>query len=156
MADPLSFVASIVGVAGFGVQTSKALYKYVDTVLEADGRLKDLAHDIELTSSVLDTLSPLLEQERQLRQVKGTGLWKENAIRLADAAVARCRAVFNKTDAELPQPKAATDTIPISSRLKHPFTEHKIKYLQGQLDSLKSTLQLLLHLINLANEQVKG
>ena len=50
MAELLGLVASVIQMAGAGVELSKTLYEYVDGVATADHKIKDIAAEIKMTS----------------------------------------------------------------------------------------------------------
>lgn len=150
MADPLSVVASIVGIAGAGIQLSTTLYTYAETAFYADKSLQDIARDVSLTSSVLGQLGELLKQDKQAK------LCSENALRTADEAVTGCKAVFAEIDTALQKSlKKSGDgkgAVSKLQRLKWPLVEPKMKLLQGNLDRLKSTLLLMLNVLAYAKK----
>lgn len=53
MADPLSIVASIIGVAAAGVKVSISLYALAETVKTAGKRVHAIANDISSTCGIL-------------------------------------------------------------------------------------------------------
>jgi len=63
MAELLGLVASVIQVAGSGIQLSKTLYGYVDRVATADRRIKDIATEIEMTSIVIEELGDVFKRE---------------------------------------------------------------------------------------------
>ncbi|KAJ9638325.1 hypothetical protein H2199_007012 [Coniosporium tulheliwenetii] len=120
MADPFSVVASIVGIAGAGIQLSTTLYTYAETAFYADKSLQDIARDVSLTSSVLGQLGELLKQDKQAK------LCSEIALKTADEAVTGCRAVFTEIDTALQKSLKKTgdgkSAVSKLQRLKWPCT----------------------------------
>lgn len=63
MADPLSIVAGVVGIAGFGIQIAQILQEEVDDITTAKERVEQLAIEIRATATGLDNLKKLLVED---------------------------------------------------------------------------------------------
>jgi len=132
----IGLFASVLQVAGAGLKLSQTLYQYADTVASADRRVKDIATEVELTSHIIEELGTLFELQETSR------LLSENALKTANKTVRECSSVFTELDAALKKTKKNT-----LGRLMLPFRESKIELLRRHIDTLKSTLQLLLQVL---------
>jgi hypothetical protein len=147
--DPLSLTASIIGVASAGLRLSTSLYRYTETVINADKNIRGIARDLSTTSSMIRELGTLLEQDRgQLRC--------ENALATANEALQGCDEVFKEIQKVLDdnmnlEEKGATAMSKLK-KLKWPLVEPRIHVLQQRLERLKNTLVLVLSVVNYAKE----
>ncbi|KAJ4378552.1 hypothetical protein N0V86_006258 [Didymella sp. IMI 355093] len=136
MAEALGVVASIVQVAGAGLQLSKTLYLYADGVATADRRLRDIAKEIKLTSRVIEELGNLFKNDET------AALISNNALKTANETMRECSTVFAEIENTLKKSKNNT-----FGRLMLPFRDAKIELLRSHIDKLKSTLQLLMQVL---------
>jgi hypothetical protein len=136
MAEALGVVASIVQVAGAGLQLSKTLYLYADGVATADRRLRDIAKEIKLTSCVVEELGNVFKNDET------AALISNNALKTANETIRECSAVFAEIEITLKKSKKNT-----FGRLMLPFRDAKIELLRSHIDKLKSTLQLLMQVL---------
>lgn len=147
MAEALGLVASIVQVAGACLQLSKTLYLYADNVATADRRIKNIAKEIQLTSSVMQELGNVFGNDEMGRIMSAT------AVQTARDTVVECSAVFAEIDTALNKSKRN-----MLSRLLLPFRDTKIELLRSHIDKLKSTLMLLMqvftHAYHVASNKV--
>ncbi|KAF1358776.1 hypothetical protein EJ07DRAFT_30135, partial [Lizonia empirigonia] len=136
MAELIGLVASVVQVAGAGLQLSKTLYEYVDGVATADRRIKDIATEIKMTSVVIEELGDVFKHKET------ASLVSQKAVMAANDAVKECSALFTQIDATLKKSKKNT-----FGRLALPFRDTKLELLRSHVDKLKSTLQLLMQVL---------
>jgi hypothetical protein len=129
------------------------LYSYSDSVWKADKSLRDIAADVSLTASVLSELGSLLQSDSSEKLVSVT------ALATADQTVSGCKQVFEEIDDSVvkllgedgPQKgKGKESGMSVWNRMKWPLIEPKIRLLQSNLERLKSTLLLMLHVITYA------
>ncbi|KAF9693507.1 hypothetical protein EKO04_008472 [Ascochyta lentis] len=136
MAELLGLVASVIQVAGAGVQLSKTLYDYVDGVATADRRIKDIASEIKMTSIVIEELGDVFKHEET------ASLVSKKAVKTANDTITECSTLFAQIDATLKKSKKST-----FGRLTLPFRDTKLELLRSHVDKLKSTLQLLMQVL---------
>lgn len=136
MAELLGLVASVIQVAGAGIQLSKTLYDYVDGVATADRRIKDIAAEIKMTSIVIEELGDVFKHEET------ASLVSKKAVQTANDTITECSALFAQIDATLKKSKKNT-----FGRLTLPFRDTKLELLRSHVDKLKSTLQLLMQVL---------
>lgn len=136
--DGLSAVA---GVAIAGVQLSSFLYDLYSKVRTGREEIQDVANNVSLLAMVLEELDGVLcDDEVQYRP----------QLREAAQSIAlRCASIFKDiqkhtgTDRELKGEK-------IYERVVWYFKRERVNPLRSSLESLKSTLNILLHVVQLA------
>ena len=141
MAEVLAFVASIVAVVDAGLKLSTALYTFADSVYHAKKVLRNIAHDIALTSAVLDELGKLLKKDSNAR------LCSNGAFTTAEKAIKECENVYAEINVV-----ACKSMKSKTERLKWPFREARMESLRSNLERLKTTLLLLLNVLSYARE----
>ena len=141
--DGLSAVA---GVATAGVQLSKTLYDLCATVKTSRQEIEDVANNVALLAMVLEELDgvlcdDVLDYRPQLREA-------------AQSIVLRCAGIFKdirKHTGEDQDLKGKS----FPEKLAWYFKRERVKPLRSSLESLKSTLNILLNVIQLA-KRTKG
>lgn len=145
----IGIIASVIQVAGAGLKLSETLYQYTDSVSGAESRVKNIAKDVQLTSSVIEELGYVFKQDQS------STLLSKSAIKTADETIRECSTVFSELDAALKKTKKNA-----LGRFIFPFRETKIELLRSHIDKLKSTLQLLMQVLThahmIASQYVKS
>lgn len=151
----LGIVASVIQIADVGIRLSLKLYAFGEAVSSANRSIISISKDVSLTSSVLKELGQILDTD----QNQGARLCSENAVQTANGIVTECKEVFQELDEillkKLPhrsQGDKATRATLALERLKWPFIQPRIQLLRGHLDTLKSTLTLMLNVIMYAGQ----
>lgn len=137
--DGLSAVA---GVAIAGVQLSHFLYDLYSKVRTSREEIRDVANNVSLLAMVLEELDGVLGDDEvhyrpQLREA-------------AQSIALRCASIFKDiqkhtgTNRDLKGER-------IYERVAWYFKRERVKPLRSSLESLKSTLNILLHVLQLAN-----
>ena len=148
MADPLSITASILGVAGAGTKLATTLYTYAETAFHADKSLKNIAQDVSLTSAVINELAQVLKHE------DGPRICSESAVQTAQSTIDGCRDVFEEINAAFKRSLRASPStktrISTLGRLMWPLKEQRLELIRSNLDKLKSTLTLMLQVLQYA------
>ncbi|KUJ21211.1 uncharacterized protein LY89DRAFT_681800 [Mollisia scopiformis] len=137
--DAIGFIASIAQLAGAGLTLSKALYEYSSSVSNAPKKLNDLAQDVQLTSPVLERLSEVFTEATMRAFVR------PGALHTAQEAIAGCSDIFGEMRVLIEEGRKGM------GKFMLPFKESKIQLLNARLASLKSTLQLLLQVLQYAS-----
>ncbi|KAG9596828.1 hypothetical protein KCU98_g15376, partial [Aureobasidium melanogenum] len=142
MADPFSIAVSVGGLVSLGIQLVQGLSQYAGSALDSKGRIKAISTDIDITVQVVQTLDTTIQDEAN------RAMMKDDAARLIQETIAQCRDIFTKIQSTLPEYSAA------GPRKRHviiwPFIEPKLDLLRGNLEKLKTSLQLLMNVIILA------
>lgn len=154
MAEVVGLAASILQIAGAGVKLSTALYNFASSASRADRDVADIADDVMLTANALDSVGKVFEKE------DGKTVVSRRAIQDANGLIKRCDAVFGEIQEVVEKRrKVCKDGKKILStfgKFSWPLKEQRIELLRRRLESLKNSLMLLLHVLQLANGQAKG
>lgn len=141
--------ASVIGVASAGLRLSASLYRYTETVINADKSIKDIARDLSTTSSLIRELGALLQNDRREMRC-------EAALTAANDALHGCDEVFKGIQKMLDQnidlSEKGSSTMSKLKKLKWPLLEPRMQNLQSRLERLKNTLVLVLSVINYSRD----
>ena len=142
--DGLSAVA---GVAIAGVQLSESLYDLYSTVRTSRQEIQDVANNVSLLAMVLEELDGVLCDDALNYRPK---------LREAAQSISlRCASIFKDirkhtgTDLDLKGKK-------FYEKVAWYFTRERVKPLRSSLESLKSTLNIVLHVSQLAKSAEGG
>ncbi len=96
MAEGLGTAASIAGIIGFGLQLATTLQTYVESVAEAEERLRDIAFEVSSTASALSQLQQVLEAEKvTVGDVhQGPKVLKDEGFKQIEVIVVQCDKVY--------------------------------------------------------------
>ena len=154
MAEALGVAASILQIAGAGTKLSITLYNFVGSAARADHEINDIANDVEITANALESVGKVFEDEdsKSIVSIK--------AIQDARNLIKRCEAVFEEVgkliDKKQKVGKDGKKSLTIVGKFSWPMKEQRVQLLRSRLESLKNSLGLLLHVLQLANSQAKG
>ena len=134
-------VSALAGVATVGVQLSKLLYDLYSTVRTSRHEIEDVANSVSLLAMVLEELDGVLcddqlEYRPQLRDAA-------HSISLRCANIFKDIRKHTGTNRELKGQK-------FYEKVAWYFRRERVKLLRSSLESLKSTLNVLLHVVQLA------
>ncbi|KAI1608204.1 hypothetical protein EDD37DRAFT_185959 [Exophiala viscosa] len=132
-------VASILGIASFGIQLTQTLYTFGCNVSSAREETNYIARHVDLYSNVLDILTDRLEDDEPI--LSGA------AFDLIDELQYQSQELFKKIEHSLPNPKDGKDDISFLQKVKWNFTKSRVALLVGELDYLRSTVHLLVTII---------
>ncbi|KAJ6184958.1 hypothetical protein N7519_006259 [Penicillium mononematosum] len=147
--EVLGVVASILQIADVGAKLSVKLCTFYRTVKVANQSMQDLSCDVSLTCSILSELAKALEQDDQAK------LCSEQAFCIAQEVLQECKAVFQQIENAIEKHNQDGE--------KNCFTRGARKVtvallgpnldvLKSNLERLKSTTLLMLHVIMYAGE----
>jgi hypothetical protein len=132
-------VASIVGIASFGIQLTKTLYEFGSNVSSATEEANYIARHVDLYANVLDILTERIDDDEPILT--------DAAFDLIDELQYQSNEIFTKIEHLLPVPKEGKDDISFLQKVKWNFTKSRVALLVGELDYLRSTVQLLVTII---------
>jgi hypothetical protein len=145
MAEVADFVASIAQITSTGIRLSSVLYDSAGGAARAEQHVADIADHVKSAAIGLDGVSRIIAQEEGAHDVSQTAL--SEAAELAK----RCDTVFGDVQDFIDKrDKPGQD----DSKPSQP-KEHRIELLRRRLDSLKHSILLLLHVLQLASAQAK-
>ena len=130
--DSFSASASVAAVATLSAQLAKALFQIHQDLRGAEIEHQEVANNVSLLSMVLETLEGSLK--------RNANVYRPQLQEQVKKICLGCRSVF--ADIE----KVAG----LRSELRWLFKKERARLLQSSLESLKSTLNVLLHVISLA------
>jgi hypothetical protein len=138
MAEFVGLAASLIQIAGEGVKLSTSLYDFVGSASRADSGVADIADDVQLTATTLDSIGKVFRREGEECVVS------RKAVQDAKSLMKTCKVVFTEIQHM------------INNKGKWPLEKPRIQLLKKRLENLKASLQLLLQVILLATGQAKG
>lgn len=147
MADPFSVAASAIAVAGAGANFAETLYQFIDNVRKADRHLRPIAQHVELTSSILENVGSLLRTE----EVRS--LCQASLLVSTQKALRGCRNAFRELEDYLKGlmkiKKDGSRGLGGWDRAVWSYRQKEIDVLQAHLEHFKSSLDLVLGVLNL-------
>lgn len=147
--EVVGIVASIIQIADIGAKLSVKLCTFYKTVKVANKLMQDLSSDVSLTCSILNELGKTLEKDDQ------TKLCSEQAFSTAQEVLQECKSVFEEIESAIEKHNQENE----KSRLMRQARKITIALLGPNLDVLKSNLErlksttlLMLHVIMYAGQ----
>lgn len=139
---------AIAGVAATGAALSKALFGIYHSARDSFRDAKDVATHLQLLKSIL------LELRRTLRRTDG--VCSENAYATIRQLLDACEQTFDQIEdiiePYLPPNKSRDPSNGLGRRVAWHFRKDTIRLLTARLESLKSTIHLMVSIIALANK----
>lgn len=130
--------ASIIAISTFGVKLTLTLYDLGSTVSSARQQTDQIAKHVTLYSNVLELLAERLEADAPNIS--------EAAIDLVEELYDQSDELFGRIRALLPR-KNGRDDLRLLQKIAWTFKKTKVDLLVGELEYLKSTVQLLVTVI---------
>jgi hypothetical protein len=134
-----AIATGIVQVAGAGVALTKVLYNFGATASSAGEQTDFIGKNISLYCRVLKTLG----QHLKARQPDHT----EEALDVAYEIQEQTNNLFEKIRRLLPTSDRDGSGLTLKQKILWNFRKSRVDYLVGQLEYLKSTVNLLLHVL---------
>lgn len=132
-------IASIVGIASFGIQLTQSLYEFGSTVSAAKEETGYIARHVDLYANVLDVLKEKIDDDEPILS--------DAAVDLIDELEYQSKELFVKIEKLLPNPKEGKDDISFLQKVKWNFTKQRVALLVGEIDRLRSIVHLLTTII---------
>ena len=135
--------ASVASIAAVGVHLSQTIYALISTFYEAEKEMSSIADDLSLLSMVLRELEFVLR--RDLR------VYRRRMVGVVNEMLKKCHSIFQditKYVSANPQDKGSSKRF--QRKIRWYFQKHRVTELQAILESMKSTLNVLLHVVNFA------
>ena len=149
--DGVSAAASVAGVATIAAQLSKSLYEICQDIKEAEKDIRKVADDVELISTVLRDLEVHFQQNK----VTGAPIYRRNHVLRVKEICDRCELIFEDINNVTGIKERTAPKVTLLTRLQWCFRKGRVKLLQANLESLKSTLQVLLQVMILAKSSAQ-
>jgi hypothetical protein len=154
MAEVVGLAASIIQITGAGAKLSVALYNFATSAVRADQDIRDIADDVELTSNALESIGKVFESE------DAKSIVSKKAIQDANNIIKKCEGVFSEVsemvEKRMKVGKDGKKSLSVGGKLLWAMKEQRIELYRRRLESLKNSLVLLLHVLQLAQGQARG
>lgn len=141
--DPLSTASAVLAVVTAGVKLSTSLYDIVDSLSGAGEEITGVASDLSFFVVVVDELGKIFE----LPEKPYTDILESKVKEILH----ECREVFKGIQRMINRVDKGDKPVPIAFRQKVQwvFRESRVKAVKARLESLKSTLGLMLQTLRL-------
>ena len=135
--------ASVAGVAMMGTQLSHTIYNSISSFCEAEQEMSNIANCVSQLAMVLDELEGVLRRDSQVYQ--------KRMLRVVMNILKNCQGVFQNISKHVSvNPQYLTSSKQARRKLRWYFQQHRVRPLQAGLESMKSTLNVLLHVVHFA------
>ena len=141
MAD---IAASILGIASFGISLTRTLYDFGATAAAAKDQTDYVARNISLYSNVLGLLADTLDEDEPIHS--------KRALKLVHELYDQSYDLFDRVKRLLPDRKKITDQPSFIQKILWNFKKSKVECLVRELEYLKSTVDVLLHVLTLGKK----
>ena len=126
-----------------GVQLSQMIYDLISTFYEAEKEMSSIANDLSLLAMVLNELEGVLQRDSRVYQ--------RRMLRVVNDILRNCEAVFQGISTYISvNPQNTRSSKQFRRKVCWYFQRHRVRPLQAGLESMKSTLNVLLHVVHLA------
>lgn len=139
MADPLSIIAGISGIAVASAQLANSLHTLCDRAMHAPSAIRDLSSNMSLLSGILDAVADVLD--------KGKGVCKPQVLSNTSSILKRMKRVQKEVRKIIKQNRG------LRARISWALNFAKVAELLQRIEALKSALTLLLLTVQLAVSQ---
>lgn len=160
--EAIGAAASILAIAGAGIQISLKLIAFADQVGTAPKRIQDVGTDVSVTAGTLQELGELMNK---IPTRKSAAMFNPDQVRNILASSIKCREIFDELKDILGKAsqqlrdvyKSSTKSHDLSpkiklsklERMKWPFLRPSMEPLRSALRDAKSTLSLILQVVHL-------
>lgn len=141
--EPLSVATSVAGVAGMGVQVSQAMYGLIPIFCEAEKEMSGIANDLSLLAMVLKELEGILRGN--------SGVYRRRMVRVANDISKQCEDIFQSILIYVSvNPQDTRSPKQFQGGIRWCFQRRRVRQVQAGISSMRSALEVLLHVVHLA------
>jgi hypothetical protein len=144
MAEILGVVSSLISVSGAAIQLTKTLYDFGSTTAAAREQVDYIGKNVSFYSDVLELLVEQLESDRPVHSKK--------AISLAERVFDHSYDLFDRIEDLIPDRRRTRDQFTFLQRVAWNFKKTQVNLLVGEIEHLKSTVQLLVQVLCAARQ----
>ncbi|CAG8903688.1 unnamed protein product [Penicillium egyptiacum] len=147
--EVVGVIASIIQIADLGAKLSVKLCTFYKTVKVINKSIQELSSDVSLTCSILNELGKTLEQDDQ------TKLCSKQAFSTAQEVLQQCKSVFEEIDTAIEKHSQENEKgrlVRQARKITIAFLGPDLDVLKSNLERLKSTTLLMLHVIMYAGQ----
>ena len=155
--DGISAAASIIGIATAGAQISIKLITLAEQVRTASDRISVVAHDVALTSAILQQLGDFVNPKPDdgIRVFNQSGLQTTaSSARIYEKIFMNLQSKIGKASQQFSYIRRSSPEVQITlsrlEKLKWPFLQSSMEILRKDLREAKGTLTLILQVASLA------
>ena len=135
--------ASVAGVATMGAHLSQMIYNSLSSFCEAEQEMSNIANCVSHLAMVLNELEGVLRQDSRV--------YHKRLLRVVMDILKNCQGVFQNTSKYVSVgPQDSTSSKQARRKVCWYFQQHRVRPLQAGLESMKSTLNVLLHVVHFA------
>ena len=160
--DPASAVGvagSAVAIVDFGIKLGLSLAIYVETAANANKRIRQISSEVNAVASALEQLQQIIDQDKA---DPSNAILSPRGVRDIENEREHCYDIFVQitkilkkagNSSERMSEGNGTEVLTLSNlnHIKWPLLDNKIRKLQSNLESRKTTLFLLLQVAHLAH-----
>jgi hypothetical protein len=139
--EAAGLVASILGISTFAIRLTKNLYEFGSSVSAARSQIDRIAQNISNYALVLDLLAERLDDDGPIHS--------EKALKLVHDLRDQSNELLHDINDLLPRPLSGRRRVSLTSRLAWDF---KVDLLVGELEYLKSTVNLVVQVLYAGKE----
>ena len=166
--EAVGAAASILAIAGAGIQVSLKLIAFADQIGTAPQRIRDVGTDVSVTAGTLQELGELMKKNTASKRL--TGIFNPDQVQNIEISSTKCKHIFDelkeilgKASQQLRNAYTSTSKskntfsrIRLSrlERMKWPFLQPSIQSLRSALGDSKATLTLILQVVHLRQAHV--
>jgi hypothetical protein len=157
--EAIGAAASILAIAGAGIQISIKLVTLASQIQTAPKRIRAIGDDISLTSGILQQLAELMK-ESSTHQERGASIFSDSGLRTTRACASTCERLFQDVEHEMRHASKQISTrgfdagakvvLTKTERLTWPFLQPSMDNVRNELREAKATLMLVLQVTTLA------
>jgi hypothetical protein len=144
MAAEIGIAASLIQIAGAAIQLTRTLYDFGSTTSAAREQVEYVGKNVSYYSDVLELLVEQFEHDRPIHSGK--------AVDLAERLYDHSHDLFDRIRDLIPSGRRARDQISFIQRIAWNFKKTKVDLLVGELERLKTTVQLLVQVLCAARQ----
>ncbi|KAJ5788443.1 hypothetical protein N7457_003433 [Penicillium paradoxum] len=147
--EVVGIAASIIQIADIGAKLSVKLCAFYKTVKVANKSMQDLSSDVSLTCSILKELGKTLGNDEQ------TKLCSKQAFSTAQDVLKECKSVFEEIESAIDKHSQENEQSRLmrqARKITIALLGSNLDVLKGNLERLKSTTLLMLHVIMYAGQ----
>ncbi|KAF1838994.1 hypothetical protein BDW02DRAFT_644118 [Decorospora gaudefroyi] len=132
--DPLSIITGIAGIAAASAQLGVSVHAFSDKFKNAPVQMREIASNMTLLSSILQTLSTILEQ--------GKGVYKPQVLTDTGSIMQRMKKIQDEV-------RKIVSSRGLRARVKWALSCGAVTELLDKIEALKSSLNLVINMIQL-------
>ena len=144
MAEVIGIVGSLVGISSAAISLTTTLYDFGTTTSAARDHVDLIGKNVSFYSDVLELLVEQLEHDRPIHSKK--------ALALAERIHDHSYDLFDRIEDLIPDRQRMRDQLSFIQRVAWNFKKTRVNLLVGELENLKSTVQLLVQVLCAARQ----